>query len=99
MRLMVIDVKRAFLYGLMKRRVYIKLPPEDPRSHEPGILGRLIRAMYGCRDAPQIWQAEVAKAMTAIGFRTSNTQPSVFNHDGRGLRCVVHVDDFLTCGS
>ena len=55
--------------------------------------------MYGLRDAPQIWQAEVTKAMTSIGFRACNTQPSVFSHDGRGLRCVVHVDDFLACGS
>ncbi len=98
-RLMVLDVKRAFLYGRMKRRVYIRLPPEDPRSREPGILGRLERAMYGCRDAPQIWQGEVRRALCALGFRPSIGQPSVYFHDDRRLQVVVHVDDFLFHGS
>ena len=31
-KLMVLDIKKAFLYGDMRRSVYIELPPEDPRS-------------------------------------------------------------------
>lgn len=33
-RMMVLDVKRAFLYGLARRRIYLRLPKEDPRSRE-----------------------------------------------------------------
>ena len=29
-RAMILDVKRAFLYGETKRDIYIELPPEDP---------------------------------------------------------------------
>ena len=55
---MVLDVKGAFLHGKTKRNVYIWLPSEDPRSQE-GLMGKLNKAMYGTRDAPQVWQEEV----------------------------------------
>ena len=54
---MVIDVKGAFLYGKTKRNVYIWLPSEYPNS-QMGFMGKLDKAMYGTRDAPQVWQDE-----------------------------------------
>ena len=54
-RLMVLDVKRAFLYGKARRDIYLKLPREDPMSGGK-VLGKLERSLYGTRDAPQIWQ-------------------------------------------
>ena len=96
--LMIVDVKRAFLYGKTKRHVYIKLPAEDPRSHEKGVLGRLRKAMYGTRDAPQIWQQEVQRTMEELGFRTSRSRPCVYFNDALDVQVVAHVDDFLLCG-
>ena len=43
------------------RKIYIRLPPEDPRASDPEVVGKLEKAMYGTRDAPMIWQREVAK--------------------------------------
>ena len=31
-KLMVLDIKKAFLYGVIRRSLYIELPPGDPRS-------------------------------------------------------------------
>ena len=64
---MVLDVKGAFLYGKTKRNVYIWLPSEDPKNQE-GYMGKLEKAMYGTRDAPQVWQEEVRNTMTELGF-------------------------------
>jgi hypothetical protein len=61
MELMVLDVKSAFLYGKRARPVYIELPGQDPMSLDPSVVGKLEKAMYGTRDAPQIWQGEVRK--------------------------------------
>ncbi len=97
-RLMILDVKRAFLHGRMKRSVYIRLPPEDPRAQEHGIRGRLLRAMYGTRDAPQIWQEEVKRVLQMFGFRASVTNPCVYFHEAMNVQVVAHVDDFLMCG-
>ena len=53
-KIMILDVKGAFLYGDAKRDIYIELPPEDNHSYTGNYLGKLIKAMYGTRDAPQI---------------------------------------------
>ena len=95
---MVLDVKRAFLYGMARRSIYVRLPPEDPRGQERGILGKLLRSMYGTRDAPQIWQGEVKAAMTSLGFTACIGHPCVYYHRELDLHAVTHVDDFLVIG-
>ena len=57
-QVMLLDVKKAFLYGLLQRRVYIELPFEDPGRDDGRMMGLLRKAMYGLRDAPQVWQQE-----------------------------------------
>ena len=96
-RLMVLDVKRAFLHGDIQRPVYIRLPAEDPKSCVPGLLGKLRKAMYGTRDAPAVWQKVVKEAMLSLGFVCSSSNPSVFRHELRDILVVTHVDDFLCC--
>ena len=91
---MVLDVKGAFLYGKTKRNVYIWLPNEDPKSQD-GFMGELNKAMYGTRDAPQVWQEEVRMTMTEIKFKECITQPGIYYHEERLLQVVSHVDDFL----
>ena len=94
---MVIDVQGAFLYGKTKRNVYIWLPSEDPNS-KLGLMGKLDKAMYGTRDAPQVWQEEVRGTMKSLGFKECVTQPGIYHHEERGLQVVSHVDDFLCVG-
>ena len=50
--IMLADVKRAFLYGDARRSLYVELPREDPLSASGRYVGKLERAMYGTRDAP-----------------------------------------------
>ena len=96
---LILDVKRAFLYGVARRKIFIKLPAEDPRSASGKWVGRLLRSMYGTRDAPMIWQAEVRAAMIDLGFRPSSTQPCVYFHDARQMEVITHVDDFFITGT
>ena len=63
-RIMIVDVKKAFLYGKINRSVYIELPQEDPMSSSGLYVGKLVKAMYGTRDAPMVWQGEVRRTMT-----------------------------------
>ena len=93
-KLMVLDVKSAFLYGAARRRIYIELPSADPQSGG-NVVGMLVKALYGTRDAPQIWQHEVRRTLKSIGFRQSVVQPSVYFHDVHEVMLLVHVDDFL----
>ena len=96
-KLMTLDVKSAFLYGAARRKIYIELPSADPMAGGDKV-GVLHKALYGTRDAPQIWQHEIRRVLKAAGFRQSAAQPSVYIHDVRGILLVVHVDDFLISG-
>ena len=55
-QVMLLDVKKAFLYGAIQRKVYIEVPSEDPERKGGQMVGMLHKAMYGLRDAPQVWQ-------------------------------------------
>ena len=63
-----------------------------------GYMGKLNKAMYGTRDAPQVWQEEVRATMTALGFTECITQPGVYCHEEKTTQVVSHVDDFLCIG-
>ena len=93
---MAVDVKRAFLHGLCTRSIYIELPAEE--SQGGTYVGKLIRALYGTRDAPLAWQTVVRSGMRELGFDECKATNGVFTHSERDLRVVTHVDDFLLSG-
>jgi len=95
--LLILDVKRAFLYGDIEDNVYIELPPEDP-YYGQGYVGGLKKAMYGTRGAPRVWQKVVKKVMTSLGFAMNPIHPCVYHHSKRDILVVTHVDDFLCSG-
>jgi len=63
MKLDFIDISRAYFQAAAIRDVYVELPDEDA---EPGMCGKLIKSMYGTRDAAQNWGEEYAKFMVEI---------------------------------
>jgi hypothetical protein len=97
-KIMLMDVKCAFLYGKMKRDLYVELPREDNRRQGGRMIGKLNKAMYGTRDAPLIWQEEVVKVMESLGFKSSTLQPMLFYNREKDLTVLAHVDDFLCVG-
>ena len=91
-----VDVKRAHFCSEATREVYVELPWEAGAPE--GKVGRLLRSMYGCRDAGMNWELTVAKAMKQAGFTQGTGSPCVYFHRERELRVVVHGDDFTTLG-
>ena len=96
--LMSLDVSCAFLYALVVRDLFIEIPQADPRSRDGNLVGRLRKALYGTRDAPQLWQRTLGKVLKELGFCSSKLQPGVFRHKARDIIMVTHVDDFLVAG-
>ncbi len=58
--------------------------------------GKLLKSMYGTRDAAPNWEEEYSSTMIEIGFRQGKSSPCVFYHAGKGM---IHGDDFTTLGS
>ena len=75
---LVLDIKRAHFYAPSKRRVFINLPPEDPRSIEEGVCGELRFSMYGTRDAASNWEDSYSEYLDSIGYKKGSSSPCVF---------------------
>ena len=82
---MMLDIKSAFLYGDAERNIYIEVPHRDPNTGKH-LVGKLLKAMYGTRDAPKIWSKTVKRMMIKMGFQPSMVQPSLYIHKERGIK-------------
>jgi hypothetical protein len=97
LKFMVLDIKRAFLYGDIEENIYINLPTEDPKG-ALGYVGKLVKAMYGTHSAPLIWQKLCRSILERLGFTSSITSPCCYYILDHGLKVVTHVDDFACTG-
>ncbi|KAK9071824.1 hypothetical protein SSX86_008253 [Deinandra increscens subsp. villosa] len=63
------DVKSAFLYGLLEQEVYANQPPgfEDP--HHPNKVCKLIKALCGLKQAPRTWYETLSNYLLENGYR------------------------------
>ena len=96
--IMINDVSRAFFHAKATRTVYVQLPDEDPGYEEKPMCGRLNFSMYGTRDAAMNWQAEYSQRLIDNGFEQGKSNPCVFHHIGKGIRTLVHGDDYVSVG-
>lgn len=49
------DVKTAFLYGLIDQLVYVQIPRESEDATNKGMVCKLLKALYGLKQAPRLW--------------------------------------------
>jgi len=70
-----IDIRKAYFNAPARRAVYVELPTE---ISEPGTCGRLLKSLYGTRDAAQNWEVEYSRFMESIGFVRGASTPCAF---------------------
>ena len=95
-----IDIKAAFLQGKeIDRELYLD-PPKEFKN--PGKIWRLKKVVYGLSDASRVWYMRVREELSKMGCIISGFDKALFywkrNCQTEGI-LVVHVDDFLWCGS
>ena len=96
------DIKSAFLQGdTINRDVFIKPPREA--NLEKGYLWKLLKCLYGLRDASKMWYSRIKNALLRLGFEISKLDPAVFYFRNKNKEVIglvgVHVDDFIHAGS
>ena len=96
--IMINDVARAFFEADMRKELCVELPEECKVDGEGDMVGYLVKSLYGTRDAAANFQAEVAKFMVGIGFERGRYNVCTFLHRTRGIKCLVHGDDFVSSG-
>ncbi|CAI7883368.1 unnamed protein product [Closterium sp. NIES-53] len=89
------DVKTAFLYGMVDEEIYMKQP--EGYDDGSGRVCRLNKAIYGLKQAPRCWYARLVEVLDALGFKVSGCDESLFMTEGEEEKVflLVYVDDIL----
>jgi transposase InsO family protein len=94
------DVKTAFLNGVIEEEVYIEQPQgfevEDRKSH----VYRLKKALYGLKQAPRAWYGRIDSFLTSLGFTKSKADSNIYFKimDNEPVILLLYVDDLFLIG-
>ena len=101
-----LDFSGAFLQGKAPEREVIVIPPKDQQRYTKRgvrILWRLLKRLYGLRDASRGFWLEVDSFLLELGCQRAKYDKAtylLFDKQGNLLGlCAVHVDDLLYAGT
>ena len=60
------------------KRYYIMLPPEDPKAGDGITCGKLLKSLYGTRDASANWHKSYSDFLKSVGFIQCVANPCHF---------------------
>ncbi|GJV17632.1 retrovirus-related pol polyprotein from transposon TNT 1-94 [Tanacetum coccineum] len=91
------DVKTAFLDGLLKEDVYVCQPEGFIDADHPSQVYKLKKALYGLKQAPRAWYDELSKFLLQNHFFKGTIDPTLFIRRFDDDILVVHfyVDDII----
>ena len=94
------DIKNAYLQGEEIDRLVHMEPPAELRR--PGMVWRLLKAVYGMNDAGRKWYLKVEKVLTGLGCRKSLYDHCLFSYKVNGELAgilLLWVDDIFYAGT
>lgn len=53
------DVKTAFLYGLIDQLIYVEIPKGIESEENRGMVCKLLKAFYGLKQSPRLWYEKI----------------------------------------
>jgi hypothetical protein len=91
------DVKRAFLNGVLEKEVYVWQQPGFESEKYPHRVYKLRKALYGLKQAPRAWYGRLRGFLFEKGFEIEKVDPTLFLlRQGRDILIVqVYVDDIV----
>ena len=60
--------------------------------------GKLVKSLYGTRDAAQNWEAEYTETLANNVFVYGKAVSCAFHHPQRDIKAAVHGDDIVALG-
>ncbi|KAL8119157.1 hypothetical protein AgCh_016606 [Apium graveolens] len=96
-----LDVKSAFLNRELTEEVYISQPKnfvDEKQSHK---VYRLLKALYGLRQAPRAWYARLNRCLKELGISKCPYEHAIYTRreSNEFLIIAIYVDDLLVTGS
>lgn len=96
-----LDVKNAFLNGLLTETVFMEQPPGYVDARYPDHVCRLKKVLYGLKQAPRAGFQRFSDFLSGLGFQCSQADTSlfVFQRGPSLLYLLVYVDDIILTGN
>ena len=96
-----LDVKSAFLYGMLDKELYMEQPQGFKVLGKEHKVLRLWKAIYGLKQAAQAWWHELDKSLKALASTRLYADAGIFiaKHTNRTLVIILmYVDDIIVTG-
>eukprot|EP00253_Pinus_taeda_P005715 PITA_05715 len=95
------DVKSAFVNGVLMEEVYIEQPLGYEKKGEEQKVCKLKKALYGLKQAPRAWYSRIDSYLLENGFDKCDGEPIVYIKEkyGKLLIVVLYVDDVIFTGN
>ncbi|GJS25141.1 retrovirus-related pol polyprotein from transposon TNT 1-94 [Tanacetum coccineum] len=87
------DVKSAFLYGTIKKEVYVTQPPGFKDPDHPDKAYNVVKALYGLHQAPRAWYKTLANYLLGNGFKRGKIDQTLFIKKKKGDILLVQIPD------
>lgn len=96
-----LDVKTAFLYGELDKEIYMDQPEGFIVPGQESKVCRLLKSIYGLKQALQTWNHKIHKTLCDLGFSCTHSDAGVYvyHHHVGDLILILYVDDLLPMGS
>jgi hypothetical protein len=95
------DVKSAFLNGVLEEEVYVRQPPGFERENYSHRVYKLRKALYGLKQAPKAWYGRLRGFLFERGIEMGKVDQTLFLlRQGRDILIMqVYMDDIVFGGS
>ena len=93
-----VDVKSAYLNAMLKETIYMKPPRGVLKPGEEGKVCRLVKGLYGLKQAGRGWYQEMSRVLVKdLGFTCSTVNHSVFFQCSSNEHTIIAVatDDMV----
>ena len=91
------DVKSAFLNGMLQEEVYMEQLKGFIDPHRPDDVYKLKRVLYGLKQAPRVWYDRLTAYLTEHGFKRGSVDTTLFIRKDKNSFVVaqIYVDDII----
>ncbi|KAK2428594.1 putative mitochondrial protein [Trifolium repens] len=91
------DVKSAFLNGVISEEVYVKQPPRFEDLSNPDHVFRLKKSLYGLKQALRAWYERLSTFLVNNGFEKGQVDNTLFRKTLKKdiLIIQIYVDDII----
>jgi hypothetical protein len=94
------DVKTTFLNGELEKEIYMDKPDGFITIGQEGKVCKLLKSLYGLKQAHKQWHEKFDKTLTLAGFVGNEADSCVYYQYGvgQGVILCLYVDDILIFG-